>query len=81
MTETEPARVAELSAAQATAKQLFHEVEQRGLIRVGIRESQLNEEIFALAKEMFGITTYWHKRIVRAGSNTCCHTHRTHPIE
>ena len=49
---------------------LFHEVEARGLIRAGISEGQLNEEIYALAKEMYGISTYWHKRIVRAGRNT-----------
>jgi Xaa-Pro dipeptidase len=42
----------------------------RGLIRAGIAESQLNQEIYDLAKEMHGISTYWHKRIVRAGANT-----------
>ena len=30
----------------------------------------MNEDIYALANEMYGITTYWHKRIVRAGPNT-----------
>jgi Xaa-Pro aminopeptidase len=49
---------------------LFHEVEARGLIRAGIAESRLNQEIYDLAKEMYGISTYWHKRIVRAGANT-----------
>ncbi|GGG96012.1 aminopeptidase P family protein [Silvibacterium dinghuense] len=49
---------------------LFHEVEARGLMRAGITESQLNQEIYDLAKEMYGISTYWHKRIVRAGANT-----------
>jgi Xaa-Pro dipeptidase len=70
MTELEDARIAELRAAQKKAEALFHEVETRGLIRSGITESQLNEDIYALAKEMYGITTYWHKRIVRAGKNT-----------
>jgi Xaa-Pro dipeptidase len=70
MTELEDARIAELRAAQKKAEGLFHEVETRGLIRSGITESQLNEDIYALAKEMYGITTYWHKRIVRAGKNT-----------
>jgi Xaa-Pro aminopeptidase len=60
----------ELLAAQSKAGQLFHEVEARGLIRPGITESVLNADIYALAKEMFGISTYWHKRIVRAGKNT-----------
>ncbi len=66
----EEVRVAELRAAQQKAEQLFHEVEARDLIRAGIAESQLNKEIYDLALEMFGISTYWHKRIVRAGANT-----------
>jgi Xaa-Pro aminopeptidase len=59
-----------LLEAQRKAEDLFAEVESRGLIRAGITEGQLNEEIYALAKELYGITTYWHKRIVRAGKNT-----------
>src|SRR5580698_9700269 len=70
MTEVEETRIAELRVAQAKAEELFRAVEERGLVRAGITESQLNEDIYALAKEMFGITTYWHKRIVRAGRNT-----------
>ncbi len=70
MTDWEETRVTELRAAQKKAEELFHEVETRELIRPGITEAQLNEEIYALAKEMYGITTYWHKRIVRAGKNT-----------
>lgn len=70
MTELEQQRANELVEAQAKAEALFHEIEKCGLIRPGITESGLNAEIYALAKEMYGITTYWHKRIVRAGSNT-----------
>jgi Xaa-Pro dipeptidase len=70
MTDAEDARSAELGEAQKKAEALFHAVETRGLIRSGITESQLNEDIYTLAKEMYGITTYWHKRIVRAGKNT-----------
>jgi Xaa-Pro aminopeptidase len=66
----EETRAAELLAAQTKAAQLFREVETRGLIRPGMSEGALNAEIYALAQEMFGITTYWHKRIVRAGKNT-----------
>lgn len=69
-TALEEVRAAELLEAQGKAAQLFHAVEARGLIRPGITESRLNEDIYALAKEMYGITTYWHKRIVRAGRNT-----------
>jgi Xaa-Pro aminopeptidase len=70
MTHTEEQRAAELLEAQAKAVALFHEIEARGLIRPGITETTLNADIYALAKEMYGITTYWHKRIVRAGKNT-----------
>jgi Xaa-Pro dipeptidase len=69
-TALEEVRTLELLAAQTKAAQLFHAVEARELIRPGITESRLNEDIYALAKEMYGITTYWHKRIVRAGANT-----------
>ena len=63
-------RVTQLRAAQNKAVELFHQVELRGLIRPGILESQLNQEIYDLARDLFGITTYWHKRIVRAGRIT-----------
>lgn len=70
MTETEAARIRELQSAQKKAEGLFQEIDRRGLIRAGILESQLNVQIYSLAQEMYGIATYWHKRIVRAGSNT-----------
>ncbi len=66
----EETRATELLQAQAKAVRLFEEIETRGLIRPGITEKALNAEIYALAKEMYGITTYWHKRIVRSGKNT-----------
>jgi Xaa-Pro dipeptidase len=70
MTELEQARAKELLEAQSKAEALFREVEARGLIRPGVTEMGLNADIYALAEEMYGITTYWHKRIVRAGRNT-----------
>jgi len=70
MTGPEEIRAKELLEAQAKAEALFREVESRELIRPGITEGALNEEIYALAQEMYGISTYWHKRIVRAGKNT-----------
>lgn len=59
-----------LLTAQDLAKKLFHEVEQRNLITPGCYESEVNERVYLLARELFGIKKYWHKRIVRAGSNT-----------
>ena len=70
MTEWETKRAAELREAQSKAGHLFHEIEEQGLIRAGISESRLNADIYALAEKMYGISTYWHKRIVRAGKNT-----------
>jgi Xaa-Pro dipeptidase len=70
MPELEEVRLAELYEAQTKAQALFEEIEARGLIRPGISERELNDDTYALAKEMYGITTYWHKRIVRAGRNT-----------
>jgi Xaa-Pro dipeptidase len=66
----EEQRVTDLRIAQSNAERLFREIEESGLIRSGISESRLNADIYELAKQMYGITTYWHKRIVRAGRNT-----------
>src|ERR1700735_3609523 len=70
MAATEEQRASALLEAQTRAEALFHEVEARRLIRPGITEKGLNADIYALAQELYGITTYWHKRIVRAGKNT-----------
>ncbi len=56
--------------AEKIAATLFQEIEQRHLIVAGKSEKEINEEIFQLADEIFGIKKYWHKRIVRAGENT-----------
>jgi Xaa-Pro dipeptidase len=70
MNTLEDSRAAALLQAQEKANELFHAVESKGLIRPNIPESKLNQEIYDLANEMYGISTYWHKRIVRAGRNT-----------
>ena len=67
----EEERVTELRAAQSKAERLFHEVEARGLIRAGITESQLNQEIYDLAKEMYGIS------YVLAQANCPCRSKHT----
>jgi len=61
---------ANLILAEEVAKNLFNEVEQMGLIAPGKTEKQLNDEVVGLAKQAFGITDFWHKKIVRAGANT-----------
>ena len=59
-----------LIQAEKIAQRLFIAVEKNGLIKPGKSESELNEEIFKLAHNLFGIKKYWHKRIVRSGVNT-----------
>ncbi len=51
----------------------------KGLIRPGVPETKLNQEIFDLAKEMYGISTYWHKRIVARWTETRARSLRWHP--
>jgi Xaa-Pro dipeptidase len=63
-------RGAALLEAQRKADQLFQAIEKGKLIRPGVRETEINDDIHRLAETMFGIATYWHKRIVRAGRNT-----------
>jgi Xaa-Pro aminopeptidase len=60
----------ELVKAENKAKHLFSEIEKRRLIKPGLTEQQVNNHIYNLAFELFGIEKYWHKRIVRSGKNT-----------
>ena len=59
-----------LITAETIAGQLFKAIEDRSLITPGKSENELNEDIFKLADELYGIKKYWHKRIVRSGVNT-----------
>ena len=61
---------ARLQDAEEKATQLFRAVEDAGLISPGKSEKEINTAIFELAKQLFGIEKYWHKRIVRSGANT-----------
>jgi Xaa-Pro dipeptidase len=70
MEKSEEVIVAALLDAQEKAQALFVEIERQSLIRAGLKESEINESIYALAGRMYGIERYWHKRIVRAGPNT-----------
>ena len=63
-------RAERLLDAQDKAAQLFDEIERRAMIRAGVGEQQLSDEINAMAAKMFGVTRHWHRRIVRAGENT-----------
>ncbi len=59
-----------LIEAEKKASLLFDQISNRGLICPGKSENELNDDIFNLAYDMYGIKKYWHKRIVRAGKNT-----------
>jgi Xaa-Pro dipeptidase len=63
-------RAKKLLDAQGKAAQLFDEIERSGMIRAGVGERELSDEIRDLAAELFGVDRHWHKRIVRAGENT-----------
>jgi Xaa-Pro aminopeptidase len=59
-----------LADAQRKAEALFAEVVDSGLIRAGVLESELSDEIHDIARRRFGVRRHWHKRVVRCGSNT-----------
>lgn len=59
-----------LIGAQHKAAELFATVVGGGLIRPGVLESELSNEIHAIATQRYGLRRHWHKRIVRAGPNT-----------
>lgn len=61
-----------LLEARRVAASLFEAITTEICIVPGIRESELNAQVYQLAKARYGIEKYWHKRIVRAGINTLC---------
>ena len=63
-------RRAALEAAEAKALQMFAAIEAAGLVRAGVSERQVEDEIKQLAFDKFGVTTHWHRRIVRSGPNS-----------
>jgi Xaa-Pro aminopeptidase len=66
----ENVRVRRLLDAQDKAERLFDEIGRRGMVRAGVGERQLSDEIGDLTATMFGVQRHWHKRVVRAGENT-----------
>jgi Xaa-Pro dipeptidase len=68
-----------LLSAQRKAEDLFAKVVATGLIRPGVLESELSQEIHELAKRDFGLRRHWHKRVVRAGPNTVLTYHSEPP--
>ncbi len=69
----------ELAEAQRQAAELFEAVVADGLIRPGLLESELSDEIHALAQRRFSVRRHWHRRIVRCGANTVLGYHDQPP--
>jgi len=67
-----------LLEARSVAEQLFQHTRSGNFLKPGKTESELNQELFEVAKAHFGIQRFWHKRIVRVGSNTI-HPYRINP--
>ena len=59
-----------LLQAQAKARELLALIEEQQLVKIGLTEQDVSEQIFELARQRFSVTKHWHKRIVRAGPNS-----------
>lgn len=66
----EDKRRAALIAAEKHAEALLAEIESAGLVAAGRSETEVEDDIGALAEARFGVERHWHRRIVRAGANT-----------
>ena len=62
--------LSQLIESEKKAQVLFDYILQQQLIVPGKSEKQLNNEVYGIASELFGIKKFWHKRIVRSGKNT-----------
>ena len=69
---SDPRALAELLAAERKADALLAAIEAQCLVRPGRSETDVDQDIYALAETEFGVKQHWHKRIVRAGPNTVC---------
>lgn len=67
--ETDAQRAANLLDAQRKAEALFEEIGET-LVRPGVSEKELSDEIHKLAVERYAVKTHWHKRVIRSGPNT-----------
>jgi Xaa-Pro aminopeptidase len=65
----EPDRASHLLDAQEKANKLFEDIASK-LVRPGLTEKQLSDEIWDLGVQQHGIERQWHKNVVRSGPNT-----------
>lgn len=66
----EDTRAQRLVEAERKAVALFDEVTRRGLVRPGVSEKAVSDEVRDLGHELFGTNRHWHKRVVRSGPHT-----------
>ena len=59
-----------LAEAQSRAAALFRAIEEAQLVRAGRSEAQIDQAIFELARDRFGVAQHWHRRVVRSGPHT-----------
>ena len=71
---------ASLLAAEAKGMAMFDAIERAGFLVPGRLETEVDDDIRALAERDFGVSVNWHKRIVRTGPNTLCTFHEKPPI-
>ncbi|KZZ99145.1 Peptidase M24, structural domain protein [Moelleriella libera RCEF 2490] len=64
-------RASRLRATDNQAAALFQAIESR-LIRPGVSERALGQEICTLASDLFGVSDHWHRSTIRSGPNTLC---------
>ena len=74
------ARRAQLEAAEAKGVAMLDAIERAGFIAPGRLETDVDEDIRALAERDFGVPVNWHKRLVRSGPNTLCTFHEKPPV-
>ncbi|RHX78712.1 aminopeptidase [Leptospira yasudae] len=63
-------KLEKLKSAEKKASHLFQLIEKNRILQPGISEKETSSLIYDLAKYEFGVSKYWHKKIVRAGRNT-----------
>jgi Xaa-Pro dipeptidase len=71
-------RLRELEIAESLALELLELSVEHGLLSPGQTELTASDGIRNLAEQQFGITHFWHKRIVRSGENTL-HPYQVNP--
>ncbi|MBW8842677.1 MAG: aminopeptidase P family protein [Sphingomonadales bacterium] len=74
------ARHAELHAAEGLGLALLDRIEALGLIKAGRTEREVEQDIYALARDEFGVEKHWHKRIVHAGVNGLATARENPPV-